>query len=255
MKILVIEDKEMHQESARISLAGHELTIVSSFDAAMEIMEPKINEARVKELLVEAGFSVDMDFKDRDRGTAYHEAYDRAREKSIIPFPFDVVLTDMMMPMSSKTLAREAFNPREQVPYGFVIALKAALCGAKFVAMVTDTNHHKGAMSAALDRLGSTYYREGMKPNFVINGAKCMFIHTPFLREVLGKAKCYDCGGTGVCKLCHGTGKRDDEYVKGECNVCTKFPGRCVYCKGTGVVDETRQDRKDWGKVFLDLTS
>jgi len=218
MKILVVEDKQMHRDSARETLQGHDLAIVESFDEAMRLLEDKTD--------------------------------------------FEVVLTDMMMPMSRKTLAPEAFNRGEQVPYGFVIALRAALMGAKFVAMVTDTNHHKGAMSAAIDCLGSGYYHEGFSPNFEINGAKVMFVHTPFVKDIIPKS-CNSCDGTGKCKYCEGTGTTTqavaDKYpayqshVGHDCIQCPNNKGKCSSCEGTG--DGTRYERKDWGQVLSDLIS
>ncbi len=155
MKVLVIEDKEIHCQAAIETLVGHEVTIVRSFDRAMEILT--------------------------------------ATAQSVIPFPFEAVLTDMMMPMSQYTLDPRLFNYKEQVAYGFIIALRATLCGAKFVAMVTDTNHHMGAMSAAIDHLSDAYYREeGFQPNFLINGAKVMFVHTPFIRDIVAGERVYE---------------------------------------------------------------
>ena len=205
MRILVVEDKPEHQESARATLDGHELFVVESYDAGINMLSVT---------------------------------------------SFDVVLTDMMMPMSEETLEPRAFNPSQQVPYGFVIALLATLKGAKFVAMVTDTNHHKGAMSAALDHLGDSYYRESFQPNFVINGAKAMFVHTPFYHEVLGQKQCGGCKGTGTCSECKGMG----QSAEGRCFGCIQQePGKCHFCRGAGKIDEVRRDRKDWGKVLADL--
>jgi CheY-like chemotaxis protein len=183
MKILVIDDKELHRNSAEKTLTSHEVTIVSSFDEAMDLMAKKIDIQNVQQLLAEGGFAEKPEPTDKERWSAYWKAVNDAEKKSIIPFPFEVVLTDMMMPMSRSTLAPGIFNPREQVPYGFVIALKAAGCGAKFVAMVTDVNHHKGAMSAAIDHLGSAYYHEGRIKTFTVNDAKVAFIHAPFCKD------------------------------------------------------------------------
>lgn len=161
MRILVIEDKELHRKSAEETLSGHEVTIVKSFDEATALMEKKIDEGNVQRLLTEAGFPTKPGYEDSERWSAYCEAYSQATAKSVVPFPFEVVLTDMMMPMSKQTLAPEVFNPSEQVPYGFILALKATLFGAKFVAMVTDTNHHQSAMSASIDHLGTAEGRCG----------------------------------------------------------------------------------------------
>lgn len=187
MKVLVVEDKAMHRESAKETLAGHELTIVASFDEAMKLMGVKIDREKLGRLLTEAGFPAAPTQDDtQEKRSAYWQKSDELEEQCVVPFAFDVVLTDMMMPMSQKMLAPDFYKWGEQVPYGFIIALKAALCGAKFVALVTDTNHHLGAMSAAIDHLGSAaYYREGCKPNFIVNGAKVMLVHAPFIKDVL----------------------------------------------------------------------
>lgn len=260
MRILVIEDKEAHRKSAEETLSDHEVTIVKSFDEATDLMKRKIDEGNVQRLLAEAGFPTKPDPKDKDRWNAYWKAHDEAEAKSVIPFSFEVVLTDMMMPMSNRTLAPGVFNPSEQVPYGFIIALKATLFGAKFVAMVTDTNHHQGAMSAAIDHLGRAYYEDGCKPNFVVNGAKVMFVHTPFVQKITKDVPCDRCAeNPGVCSNCNGTGlNKNPDWKPRECHSCshTDTVGKCTQCKGTGRYDRTDTlDTKDWGKVLADLTA
>jgi len=151
LRILVVEDKEIHRKSAEETLAGHSVTIVKSFDEAMVLMNQRENS-------------------------------DVFTPSPLKPFAFDVVLTDMMMPVSEKEVNPRFFNPGEQASYGFVIALKAAAQGAKYVAMVTDTNHHEGAMSAAIDHLSSGYYGT-YQTRFVINGASVVFVHSPFTKE------------------------------------------------------------------------
>lgn len=221
MKVLVIEDSENHQDSARQTLGDeHDLTIMTSFDEAIDAMVAP---------------------------------YDKEPEEVL--FPYDAVLVDLKMPMSSNTLAPEAYQPSKLVPYGFVLALKAAERGADYVAVVTDTNHHQGAMSAALDHLGDAYYREGFEPNFEINGATCMFVHTPFLEEVVGTKACSTCDGSGECRCCDGTGERDDEHVQGPCNCCSDDnPGVCTRCEGSGERLDIREEKKDWGQILEDLT-
>lgn len=118
------------------------------------------------------------------------ESFDKANELMAgRNFNYEVVLTDMMMPMSALTIAPELFDPEEQVPYGFVIALKAVLRGAKYVAMVTDLNHHRAAISGALDDIDAAFAYGVVTPNFEINGARVMFIHSPFTPE-----RCKDWG-------------------------------------------------------------
>lgn len=138
MKILVVEDTPMHQESARETLKGHELTIVDSFPKALEELQQE--------------------------------------------HPYDVVFTDLMLPMDDKGLYAEAFRRGELVPYGFVIVLRAALYKAKYVALVTDINHHTHAMAIAMDSIAHCGYdRWGQRPRFNINGATCMFAYAPLI--------------------------------------------------------------------------
>ncbi|MBI4122031.1 MAG: hypothetical protein HY461_01735 [Parcubacteria group bacterium] len=190
MRILVVEDKPSHRESAQATLSGHDLTIVDTYRKAINLLVNAPN--------------------------------------------FDVVLTDMMMPISPDA-KQGRDNPGEQVPYGFIIALKATLCGVRFVAMVTDTCHHVGAMSAALDHLDPSNYDslhdEIFSPNFQINNARVMFVHSPILRKYMGPKACDLCSGSGSCPS-----------------------GRCPRCDGRGQIDNI-EERKDWGRVLSDLTA
>ncbi len=212
MKILVIEDKELHRSSAVETLTGHDITVVASFQEGIRLLKGKDAIA------------------------------------------FEAALVDMMMPAGKSGAARGMCNSDEQVPYGFVLALTAASCGAKYVAMVTDTNHHKSAMSAALDYLGGGYYPEdGFKPNFVINGARVMFVHAPFVEDIVKDSPCTRCEkNPGVCCHCHGSGE-SPMYGK-SCTLCEKDKGVCDKCSGTLKFDDTVHERKDWGKVLRDLT-
>ena len=222
MKILVIEDKELHQASARETLAGHDLTIVSSYDAAVKLLGSK--------------------------------------------FDFEAVLSDLMMPMSRTTLADGVFNPKEQVPYGFILVLMAAAGGVKYGAVVTDTIHHQGPLSAALDHLAPGYWNDEYSvkliKNFVINGAKAIFVHTPFVNEITKDASCERCEeNPGVCSNCNGTGlNKNPDWKPRECHSCSppSTPSEsicgCARCKGTAHYDKvTKTERKDWGRVLAYL--
>ncbi|TSC60379.1 MAG: hypothetical protein LiPW15_257 [Parcubacteria group bacterium LiPW_15] len=178
MKILVIDNSRFNHESARATLKGHDLTIISSFDEAMDIMRKKVDADNVQRLLIDAGFAEKPDYSDRE-WSAYWQALRESETKSVIPFEFEVVLTDMMMPVSMKTIGPGVYRPGEEVPYGFVIALKAASLGAKFVAMVTDGNHHEDAMIAAIECLNPSYFANGEISSFTINGAKAVFVQAP----------------------------------------------------------------------------
>ncbi len=186
MKILVIEDSQVHRDSAVKTLVGHELTLADSFEKGIKALSTEINHEKLNRLSDERFGPCPSEHG--DARVAWFDKreslYDECRNRP----DFDAVLVDMMMPMSHETLAPDAFYPGEQVPYGFVLALRACQVGAKYVAMVTDTNHHKGAISAALDKIGSCYY-QGVEPLFEINGAKVLFIHTPFVEGGEGAEK------------------------------------------------------------------
>ncbi len=82
---------------------------------------------------------------------------------------FDVVLTDLEMPMSPNLLAPGRFKLGELVPYGFLIAIEAARQGAKFVAIATDGGHHAGPLQAAFDHFSKFPVK--------IEGAKVVMVH------------------------------------------------------------------------------
>lgn len=260
MRILVIDDKEMHRTSAAETLAGHDVTIVSSFKEGIDLLSMKIDEENVSRLLVEVGFEKEPDRKSVPEAEwsqvwkAYWDAKEKARAKSIIPLPFEAVLTDMMMPAGYAHAANANVRGDEQVPFGFILALKAAARGAKYVALVTDINHHNSAMSAGLDHLGDSYWRKGFTPNFEINGARVMFVHAPFVEDVVKDAPCTWCQEKpGVCNSCLGSG--NSRYGSGRCHSCKDQIGVCQNCKGTTKADKTAHERKDWGTVLQALIS
>jgi CheY-like chemotaxis protein len=97
--------------------------------------------------------------------TGYEEAMEiLGKEK------FDVVLTDLQMPMSSRTLGPDAFKLGQLVPYGIMLMIEASHKGVKHVAVVTDLNHHADWLSAAFDR-----FRYPIN----IDGAKVLMMHAP----------------------------------------------------------------------------
>ena len=83
---------------------------------------------------------------------------------------FDAVLTDLHLSMSSSMLGNN-FRLGALVPYGILLMIEAARCGAKYVAVVTDLSHHDDPFSAAFDH----YSRFPVK----IEGAKVAMMHSP----------------------------------------------------------------------------
>ena len=83
---------------------------------------------------------------------------------------FDVVLTDLHLPMSSKTMG-DKFVLGQLVPYGLLLMVEAARQGAKHVAVVTDLSHHDDPFSAAFDHFAG-------RP-VTINQANVVMMHSP----------------------------------------------------------------------------
>lgn len=83
---------------------------------------------------------------------------------------FDVVLTDMEMPMSMR-LSTHILG--KMIPYGLLIANEAARVGVKQVAVVTDLGHHTDPFSASFDHFSRYVYE--------INGATVKYMHAPMV--------------------------------------------------------------------------
>lgn len=125
MKILVFDDSELHRRAAVVQLVGHNVTIVDNFDAAARALVPEC-----------LGF-------DKDKGKTQY----KQRE-------WDVVLTDLLVPASSKHQgdAGQKYVGQE-MPLGTSIVLIALANGVKKVGLLTDMNHHHHPASAAVDCL------------------------------------------------------------------------------------------------------
>lgn len=185
MKILVVEDRPKHQESVREQLAEHELTIVSSFRESWNLLVRKFDQSKVDQIL---GVKTERYFMD-PRSEAWDEAREKAEEASLIPVPFEVVLTDMCMEgWRRKVVTREGRRYSQRVampemPLGLIIALMAADRGVKYIAVVTDRDHHHTA--AAIDQIQPLEYFSAPvgarpAPNFTINDSRVMFVVAPY---------------------------------------------------------------------------
>lgn len=85
---------------------------------------------------------------------------------------WDVVLCDLMMPAGSYAQgAKGSKYVGQEMPVGWALAITAALYGAKYVAVVTNTNHHDHPASAMLDAMCNSQFR--------IHGASAIFTGTP----------------------------------------------------------------------------
>jgi len=160
MKVLVIDDDVANQQSAHALLSEHDLTVV---------------------------------------GTSWEAA------EMIGKNEYDVVLTDLFMsatPDPKEKVNRRVFGSfgaatsdsgdSAEHPLGFGFALWALTRGVKYVAVVTDTDHHSNAISAQIDWFHDSY--GDSEPNRLeFSGGRLAILHAcasdedMIRREVLGK--------------------------------------------------------------------
>jgi CheY-like chemotaxis protein len=250
MKVLVIDDKAANREAAKQTITGHELTIVGSWDEAVKLLEVRYDEQATKAKLVAAGFPATSDKLEGEARRKWYDEYYKVKETCRVPY-WDAVLSDLLMPASRESMGGEGMKfVGQEIPVGLVLALLAAKNGAKYVAVVTATNHHHHPASAMLDRLGSAYWDNDQEPNFVINGAKAMFVHAPFIPDPVKDVECYNCLGGTACGYCR------TKLVDGKCPRLHEGEGHakpCHVCHGKGKHDTHVHERKHWGKVLARL--
>lgn len=263
MKILVIDDKQIHRQSARQTLVGHQVTIVGTYDEAHELLQvPAAPYHLVKGELERSGFKWSYAWQEAPEDVVAAARAERKRiARELCPPPlFDAVLCDLHMPASGMTLKPDARAKYEgqEMPVGFALAFRAVLSGAKYVAVVTDINHHDHPASAMLDGLVSdsrykcNYDRTDHPPyGFVIDGVKF-----GFYREVgtfVDGTACPDCNGTGKKEVCFCV-ERNAGVAKPDCyrphGGCGGTGYRCWTCQCSG-----KLVGKDWGRVLTHLSN
>ena len=254
MRILVIDDNQLHQTSARQTLGGHDVTIVGTYDEAHKLLqEPSASREAVNAELKRLGFKepYDRNATKEEREATWKE---KARlEKELCPPPsFDVVLSDLLMPASKMSMGDKGFKyVGQEMPVGFAIALMASLHGVKYVAVVTDTNHHDHPASAMLDTFASRCHQEhdsvGKPPRFVINGAKVGYYHSPM--TLVEGTTCQNCNGTGSKEVCYCV-ELNAGSPKSDCDRCNGTGRSCWACRNSG-----KWWGKDWGRIIAHLTA
>lgn len=192
LKILVIDDSPVNQQSARETLTGHNLTVVGTYDEAYKLLctrdawdfgEYIAHSSKVDAVLAQRGFKHPDSEKTAEERAAYLVELERVKEELCPPQPFDVVLCDLLMPAGERMMGPKGEKYiGQEMPVGFALSLMAALQGAKYVAVVTATNHHDHPAGAMIDPFKSKIPQEyapghrdsvaGLPPRFTINGAR-----------------------------------------------------------------------------------
>lgn len=225
MKILVIDDTQVHLAAAQQTLAGHDVTVCGSHEEAYKLLGVRYDEEGIMRRLVEQGLPTthqDVDSGNKEAWKSWWDAYDKAKKESVIPY-WDAVLSDLLMPAGSMAQGGEGRRlVGQEMAVGWSLALQAAKNGAKYVAVVTDMNHHCHPASAMLDAFNRHY--------FSIDDARVLMTNYVSMVGITGT----EC----TCRKCGGTGKTDG----GKYN--------CCYCKGG--MDHS-QKGKDWGGILKQL--
>lgn len=163
LKILVFDDTELHRISAKLSLAGHDLTIVGTYDEAQKALVPKTDFEKsrglLSGLLEKAGLKPDFNPHRETSKAADKWKYFALQKESYrlaTPYPnFDVLLTDLFVPASQQAMGGKGMSlVGKEMPLGTTIALLALSVGIRDVAVVTDESHHAHPASAAFDCFG-----------------------------------------------------------------------------------------------------
>lgn len=118
---------------------------------------------------------------------SYDEAVELLNKES-----FEAVLSDLMMPVRKNLSSDGSEFVEKETAVGWSLALLAAIKGAKYVAVLTNLNHHKNIESHIVDNVN----REIVD----INGAKVL-ITNRFQTIAPEGTMCPSCKGTGMAKI------------------------------------------------------
>lgn len=140
VRILVFDDNKTNREAARAQLKDHDLTVVSTYDEAQELLTPR---------------------------------FDNHKQEMTYP-NFDVVLVDLLVPASQQAQISTELVGKE-MPVGIFIGLVAAVKGhAKYVAIFTDSDHHSHPASACFDIFNEGDAGRYIMTPFLVEGSKML---------------------------------------------------------------------------------
>ncbi|MCK4918371.1 MAG: hypothetical protein KAS02_01125 [Candidatus Pacebacteria bacterium] len=164
LKILVFDDSESHRKSAELTLEGHDVTIVGTYDEAQKALIAQTDYDESDRLFDERYKDLPLcDLNEEEREVRFVFQCDCHKKATTHP-DFDIVMTDLMVLAS-----RQAQDPEgehyvgQEMPIGTTIALLSLCAGIKKVAVVTDQNHHDHPASAAFDCFSGKGKLEGVE--------------------------------------------------------------------------------------------
>lgn len=178
MKILVVDDKMTHRKAADAQLGDeHELTLARSYDEGREALTSLTDYDRVQELVRERGLERPGREASDEEQKKWRAGYNQACADATTHPDFDVVLVDLLMPASRESQGDKGMRyVGQEMPIGvFLAILAAARTGAKFVGLLTDSDHHSHPASACLDEIQQS---ERSPKSFKIEDAKVLLCNT-----------------------------------------------------------------------------
>ncbi|MDQ5976536.1 MAG: hypothetical protein QG664_449 [Patescibacteria group bacterium] len=215
MNILVIDFFSSNRAAAKQTLAEHKVTVCRSYRDGDRLLDtPRYDIAMQKHL----------ERKCTSENMPYHEARKKSLAETELPY-WDVVFCDLLMrvgPMEQNAEGQKYVNQKMAV--GWSLALRAAKNGARYVAVVTQTDCDSHPASAMLDDLNNHY--------FTIDGAQVLMTNKFTWVGIDDTER--------VCEKCGGTGKRTNPY--GSQYDC--------HCDGGNIYAERG---KDWGRILKQL--
>ncbi len=174
MKILVVDDTQLHLDAAKYQLgSANELVLSSTFNEARQMM------------------------------------WDREHGKFVCDF--DVVLTDFLMPAEKHGLEHSDEFRGQQMPYGLILALIALTASptVKVVVASAGVSHHDHPMAWAVDTLNNVEFMGRFKLliSYRTNApTRAVILDKPCPHCDKGKRQRVD-GSTYDCVYCDGIGK------------------------------------------------
>ncbi len=142
---------------------------------------------------------------------------------------WDAVLCDLLMPAGSRAQGGPGTKfVGQEMPVGWALALMAVRSNVRFIAVVTDMNHHHHPASAMLDHTNDHIFK--------VDESRVLMTNSTGRVGIKGTERC--------CVWCcdEGTKRREDMSS----DVCT-------YCYGESPL--YREYGKDWGNILEKLTS
>ncbi len=150
LDILVVEDTEKHQDSAREQFKDHQLVLARNYEEGRNALESGYHyNVLLTDLMMPKGGSETMG----SEGMKY--IFDL--------LPFDIF---------------------DLLPFGFPLAFLAAKRKVFYIGIVTDVNHHDHPISAAIDPISGVFWYDSASEQdlrlYKLNESKLGIFHAPF---------------------------------------------------------------------------